>query len=46
MVVHTTFSGGVTKVGTIGAGDIAVISSTLQSGGIIDTGIILGGNQG
>ena len=46
MVVHTTFSGGVTKVGTIGAGGIAVISSTLQSGGIIDTGIILGGNQG
>jgi hypothetical protein len=42
VVSHTTFSGGVTNAGTIGAG-ISVSSSTFLSGGIVDTGVISGG---
>jgi len=43
VVSHTTFSGGVTNTGTIGAGGISVTSSTFLSGGIVDTGVISGG---
>jgi hypothetical protein len=43
VVSHTTFSGGVTNAGTIGAGGISVSSSTFLSGGIVDTGVISGG---
>ena len=43
VVSHTTFSGGVTNTGTIGAGGISVSSSTFLSGGIVDTGVISGG---
>jgi hypothetical protein len=42
-ISHTTFSGGVTNAGTIGAGGISVSSSTFLSGGIVDTGVISGG---
>src|ERR1700674_5304922 len=40
VVSHTTYSGGVTNAGTIGAGGISVSSSTFLSGGIVDTGVI------
>src|SRR5256885_8504729 len=43
VVSHTTFSGGVTNAGTIGAGGISVTSSTFLSGGIVDIGAISGG---
>lgn len=43
LISATTFSGGVTNVGTIGPHGISVIGATLQSGGIVDTGIISGG---
>jgi hypothetical protein len=43
VISHTTFSGGVTNVGTIGAGGIALSSSTLLAGDIIDTGVIYDG---
>ena len=43
VVSHTTFSGGVTNAGTIGAGGISVSSSTFLSGGIVDAGVISGG---
>jgi hypothetical protein len=43
VISHTTFSGGVTNAGTIGPGGITVISSTFQSGGIRDIGVISGG---
>ena len=43
LVSGTTFAGSVSNSGTIGAGGIVVISSTLQNGGIIDTGTLAGG---
>jgi hypothetical protein len=43
VISHTTFSGGVTNVGTIGAGGISVISGAfLSGGGIFDSGIVSG----
>jgi hypothetical protein len=43
LISATTFSGGVTNTGTIGAGGIDVVGSMLLSGGIIDTGVDIGG---
>jgi hypothetical protein len=44
VISHTTFSGGVTNTGTIGAGGISVVSRAfLSGGGIFDSGVIVGG---
>ena len=43
VVSDTVFSGNVINRGTIGPGGIAVISSTFESGGIFDSGVISGG---
>ena len=44
VISHTTFSGGVTNTGTIGPGGISVISGAfLSGGGILDSGVIVGG---
>ena len=40
IISGTTFSGGVTNAGTIGAGGISVISSTFLTAGLVDTGLI------
>jgi hypothetical protein len=43
-VSHTTFSGGVSNTGTIGAGGIVLISGAfISGGGIFDSGIVSGG---
>ena len=44
VISATTFSGGVTNTGTIGAGGISVVSGAfLSGGGIFDSGVIVGG---
>jgi hypothetical protein len=43
LVSHTTFPGSVTNTGVIGAGRIVVIHGTFQSGGLTNTGTVIGG---
>ena len=43
LVSHTTFSGSIINQGVIGTGGIVVIDSTFQSGGLTNTGTVLGG---
>ena len=46
LVSGTSFSGGVTNAGTVGSGGIVVISSTIPSGAIANTGLISGAVTG
>jgi hypothetical protein len=43
LISATTFSGGVTNAGTIGAGGVIVTSSTFQSGGFLNSKLISAG---
>jgi hypothetical protein len=46
VISHTTFSGGVTNAGTIGAGGISVVNSKFLTGSLVDTGLISGAPVG
>src|SRR6476660_8403713 len=46
LISATTFSGGVTNAGTIGAGGVIVTSSTFQSGGFLNSKLISGAPTG
>ena len=46
VISATTFSGGVTNAGTIGAGGVTVISSTFLTGGFLNSNLISGAPTG
>ena len=43
LVSHVTFSGSVSNTGVIDPHGVSIISSTFLSGGLVDTGTIIGG---